>query len=128
MTTLSCRTCGGTATAEGWCEACQRRVTAPKAYRFERRSTSPLPRRWRVKRKFLHTTAALMSLVVPGAGQVYKGRPIAGAIWFVAIVGSYLWVGPPAALLHIICVITAGSAARVLRRPVLYSGMGWPKR
>jgi hypothetical protein len=128
MTALTCPTCSGPATPEGWCDACQRRVTRPQAYRFERRSTAKGPRRWLVKRRFLHTTAALMSLVVPGAGQAYKGRPVAGGVWFVVIVGAYAWLGLPALLIHLMCVVTAGSKARVLRKPVLYGGMGWPKR
>ncbi|HET6762890.1 MAG TPA: hypothetical protein VFH27_04435 [Longimicrobiaceae bacterium] len=126
--TRECPKCGGPVNEAGWCEACEQRITRPKAYRFERRSTSKLPRQWLVKRKWLHTTAALMSLVVPGAGQVYKGRIRTGVLWFVIVVGCYLWVGPPAALVHLMCIITAGSAARVLHRPVLYEGMGWPKR
>jgi hypothetical protein len=72
--------------------------------------------------------SVLVGLVGPGTAQAYKGRIRAAVIWFVVVIGCYLWVGPPAALVHLMCVITAGTAARVLRRPVLYEGMGWPKR
>jgi hypothetical protein len=93
----------------------------------EKRSTNRQPRRWFVRRRYLHTTAALMSLVVPGAGQVYKGRVLIGLAWLVVVVGSYVAVGLPALLVHLMCVVFAGSAARVVRLPFLYDGVGWGK-
>lgn len=125
MTTTLCPRCGGDTGATIWCDACQRRTTPAPVYRIEKRSSSRGPRRWLVRRKYLHTTAALMSLLLPGAGQVYKGRVPAGVAWFVVIVASYAMVGLPALLVHLMCVVTAGSAARVLRRPFLYDGVSW---
>lgn len=127
MEATVCPRCRKATATPGWCDACQRR-TEPKAdYRIERRSSSRLPRRWMVKRRFLHTTAALMSLVVPGAGQVYKGRVAAGIVWFVIIVAAYAFLGWPALLIHLMCVVTAGSAAPEVSRPFLYDG-SWEKR
>lgn len=128
MTATPCPRCGGATDGIAWCAACQRRTTAAPVYRIEKRSSSRGPRRWLVPRRFLHTTAALMSLLVPGAGQVYKGRIPAGVAWFVVIVASYALVGLPAILVHLMCVVTAGSAARVLHRPFLYDGVSWTKR
>ena len=127
MTTATlCPRCGAPGTAD-WCEACQRRITSPREYRIEQRSSDRRPRRWRVKRRHLHKTAALMSLLLPGAGQVYKGRVAVGAAWFVVIVACYWAVGLPALLVHLMCVVTAGSAARVIRLPFQYDGVSWTK-
>jgi hypothetical protein len=111
----------------GWCDACQRRTAPAREYRIERRSTSRRPRRWLVRRRHLHKTAALMSLILPGAGQAYKGRVAVGAVWLVVVAACYWAVGPPALLVHLMCVVTAGSAARVVRLPFLYDGVAWKK-
>jgi hypothetical protein len=123
MTT--CPRCGSTADEAGWCAACQQRVGSPAVVLVEKRSSSRRPRRWLVRRKYLHLTAALMSLLIPGAGQVYKGRFITGAAWFVIVVAAYLLIGPPALIIHLMCVVTAGSAARVRRRVVVARPASW---
>ncbi len=128
MTAISCPRCGGEATEAGWCDACQRRVAPAARYRVEKRSSSRKPRRWQVRRKYLHATAALMSLVIPGAGQVYKGRAAVGVSWFVIVAACYVLVGAPALLVHLMCVVSAGSAARVVRLPFEYDGVSWEKR
>jgi hypothetical protein len=68
-----------------------------------------------------------MSLLLPGAGQVYKGRVAIGVAWFVVVAAGYWLVGLPALLVHLMCVVMAGSAARVVRLPFLYNGVGWTK-
>jgi hypothetical protein len=126
MATNLCPRCGCAGVA-GWCDACQRRIAPAPEYRIEKRSTSRHPRRWFVRRRHLHKTAALMSLIVPGAGQVYKGRVVIGIAWFLVVAGCYWMVGLPALLVHLMCVVMAGSAARVVRLPFLYDGAGWTK-
>ena len=128
MMQIRCPRCGAVPVGNGWCEACQRRVMPAPVTRFEQRSTGRGPRRWLVKRRYLHATAAVMSLVVPGAGQIYKGRLKAGAAWFALVLGGYLLLGLPALLIHLMCVVSAGSAARVLRRPFQDTGLGWTQR
>ena len=126
MTEIPCPRCGA-ASAAGWCDACQRRIAPAAGYRIERRSTSRGPRRWLGRRRHLHKTAALMSLVVPGAGQAYKGRVAIGAAWLVVVTACYWMVGPPALLVHLMCVVMAGSAARVVRLPFRYDGVAWTR-
>lgn len=122
----SCPTCNGPVAPDtGWCEACQRRASRSAVIRIDRRSSSPKPRRWQVRRKHLHLTAAALSALVPGAGQVYKGRVVQGAIWLVVVVAAYLVMGPPAMLVHAMCVVAAGSAPPEVRRPVVTNGLGW---
>jgi hypothetical protein len=53
--------------------------------------------------------AAVLSLIIPGAGQMYKGRVLIGLMWlFVTIVGYLLFI-LPGFFLHILCIITAAS-------------------
>jgi hypothetical protein len=125
MSVKTCPRCGAEGNEAGWCTVCQRRITHARSVRFEQRSTSPRPRRWKVKRRFLHWQAALMSLVIPGLGQIYKGRVAAGAAWLLIVVGCYVLVGYPALLVHLMCVVTAGSTAKVVRKPFLAMGDSW---
>lgn len=100
---------------------------APPIIRFEERSTSPRPRRWKVNRKHLHLVSALMSLVLPGAGQVYKGRIASGVAWLIVVAAAYAVLGPPGLLVHLMCVVTAGSAPSVKRRPFVSNRYGWSR-
>jgi TM2 domain-containing membrane protein YozV len=59
--------------------------------------------------------AAVLSLLVPGAGQLYAGRPLSGVVWFVVVTLGYLMLIVPGILLHILCVASAASAAHQVR-------------
>jgi TM2 domain-containing membrane protein YozV len=53
--------------------------------------------------------AAVLSLVIPGAGQIYKGQIGPGIGWLIGtIVGYYLFI-VPGLILHIICIYKAYS-------------------
>ena len=78
--------------------------------------------------------ATMPSLVLPGAGQIYKGEILWGVMSFVAIAGSYLGFATrlpslfataqndfyiaPGLLLHVMCITDAymGDPDRVARR------------
>ena len=53
--------------------------------------------------------AAVLSLVIPGAGQIYKGRTVTGIAWLVFTVLGYLTLVLPGMLLHFICVFHAAA-------------------
>ena len=53
--------------------------------------------------------AALLSLVIPGAGQMYKGNILRGMLWLFIIMLGYGSLVILGLILHIICIITAGS-------------------
>lgn len=57
--------------------------------------------------------AALLSLAIPGAGQFYAGRPVAGVLWFMLVALGYI-LFLPGVLLHIMCVGAAAGAAHRL--------------
>jgi TM2 domain-containing membrane protein YozV len=53
------------------------------------------------------TVAAVLSLVIPGAGQMYKGKMAMGIAWLVLTVLGYLTLLMPGLLLHFMCVFQA---------------------
>jgi hypothetical protein len=59
--------------------------------------------------------AAVLSMIVPGAGQLYAGRPLSGVAWFALVTMGYLLLIIPGVLLHILCVASAAGAANAWR-------------
>ncbi len=55
--------------------------------------------------------AAVLSVVVPGLGQVYSGRLLAGALWFLGTCIAYSAVLLPGFLVHAFCVWSAYKGA-----------------
>jgi len=55
------------------------------------------------------TVAAVLSLIIPGAGQIYKGKMLIGIAWLVLTVLGYLTLVLPGMLLHFICVFHAAA-------------------
>jgi len=45
--------------------------------------------------------------LIPGAGQIYKGQPINGIVWFVLTVAGYIAFIIPGVVLHLCCIIGA---------------------
>jgi TM2 domain-containing membrane protein YozV len=57
--------------------------------------------------------AAVLSLIIPGAGQLYNGRILAGILWLIITPG--MWIGTGGLLgwvCHVIAAYTAYSYAR----------------
>jgi hypothetical protein len=53
--------------------------------------------------------AAVLSLIIPGAGQMYKGQVIGGLVWLFFVVLGYVTFVIPGLLLHVLCIILAAS-------------------
>jgi hypothetical protein len=51
--------------------------------------------------------AAVLTLVIPGAGQIYKGQIFGGLLTLIAIVTCYLVFAPLGLLLHIGAIVGA---------------------
>jgi hypothetical protein len=51
--------------------------------------------------------AVMLSLFVPGLGQIYKGQILSGVVWFFVVGIGYLLLILPGALLHLCCLIGA---------------------
>lgn len=54
------------------------------------------------------STALVLSLILPGAGQMYKGELAAGICWLVGTVVGYLALFVPGIVIHVLCIIDAG--------------------
>lgn len=59
-------------------------------------------------KRWSRLVAMLLSLFIPGLGQIYKGQPINGIVWFMVTAVGYLALILPGVLLHICCILGAG--------------------
>jgi hypothetical protein len=59
--------------------------------------------------------AAVLSMIVPGAGQLYAGRPLSAVAWFTLVTMGYMLLIVPGVLMHILCVASAAAAANQWR-------------
>lgn len=53
--------------------------------------------------------AALLSLVIPGAGQMYKGNVSEGLGWLIVVLIGYVAFIVPGLILHAFCIFAAAS-------------------
>ena len=61
--------------------------------------------------------AAVLSLVIPGAGQMYKGQVLNGLVWLIVVVVGYVAMIVPGLILHICCIIGAASGQNTIPDP-----------
>jgi len=57
--------------------------------------------------------AGVLSLVVPGAGQLYTGNVLSALLWFVLVTAGYTLI-LPGLFLHLFCIAFAASSAHRL--------------
>jgi len=57
--------------------------------------------------------AAVLSLLIPGAGQLYTGNIVSGILWFMLVAAGYTLI-LPGLFLHMICIATAAGSAHRL--------------
>lgn len=55
--------------------------------------------------------AALLSFLIPGAGQMYKEKVGAGLCWFVFVIAGYMMLFVPGMIFHILCIFNAASSS-----------------
>jgi len=53
--------------------------------------------------------AALLSFLLPGLGQLYKGEVLGGMLWFVVVIVGYFLLIVPGLILHLVCILAAAS-------------------
>lgn len=51
--------------------------------------------------------AGILSLLLPGLGQIYKKRYTTGILWFMFTIGGYFCLVAPGVVLHFYCVCYA---------------------
>lgn len=57
--------------------------------------------------------AALLSLIAPGAGQLYTGNMLSALLWFLLVTAGYTLI-LPGIFLHLCCIAAAASSAHRL--------------
>lgn len=60
------------------------------------------------ERRFNPLIAGVLSVVIPGLGQLYKGQLIRAVLWFCFVGLGYFLLVVPGIILHVLCV--AGAA------------------
>lgn len=78
---------------------------------FDRRFDQRLDREIAVRRLPSAGVAAVLSVVLPGLGQVYTGRLLAGALWFLATGFAYWAILLPGFIVHALCIWSAYHSA-----------------
>lgn len=53
--------------------------------------------------------AAVLSLVIPGAGQIYRGKLGRGLLWLMFTLLGYALFIVPGLIIHLVCIISAYS-------------------
>jgi TM2 domain-containing membrane protein YozV len=61
------------------------------------------------QRKWSPGIAAVLSLLVPGLGQLYKTQILNGIVWFLVVITGYFLLVIPGLVLHLFCIIGAAS-------------------
>lgn len=56
--------------------------------------------------------AAVLSFLIPGLGQIYKGQVFNGLVWFVLVIVGYVCFVVPGLLLHLFCIIGAANVQK----------------
>ncbi len=61
--------------------------------------------------------AAVFSLFIPGAGQLYTGRVVGAVLWFLVVTAGYALL-LPGLVLHLFCIVSAAASAHRLNSSV----------
>jgi len=51
--------------------------------------------------------AAVLSLIIPGAGQIYRGKIGKGIMWLILTIIGYFILIVPGLIIHLICIFNA---------------------
>jgi hypothetical protein len=104
-----CRECGGKASTEAAaCPHCGAvNPTGQPHYAAPLQAYAP-PAHPVVQRPS-NGVAAVLSLVIPGAGQMYKGHVGTGVAWMFFTFLGYLALIIPGLVMHLVCVLNAAS-------------------
>lgn len=72
--------------------------------------------------------AALLSLVLPGAGQIYKGQVGNGLVWLICVVLGYALFIFPGLILHLLCIAGAAQGDPYARQQSIGRAKGGPPK
>ncbi|HLW56894.1 MAG TPA: hypothetical protein VKY27_05880 [Bacteriovoracaceae bacterium] len=72
-----------------------------------------------------NSIAAIWSMMLPGLGQLLKGRPLAGILWAIFSGSGYFTYFWPGLVIHLLCIL---DAAFVDGNKTLIKVDTWPKK
>lgn len=114
MPLTTCRECGQTVSTEArscpHCGAPSPSRVPPPFHHAGAAGYAPGPQVVYVERKQPSGgIAAVLSFIVPGLGQLYKGQIGRGLLWFFLTIIGYAALVVPGLILHLCCIINAAS-------------------
>ncbi|MEW5804914.1 MAG: hypothetical protein AB1847_22740 [bacterium] len=56
------------------------------------------------QQKWNPSIAAALSLLVPGGGHIYRGKPVKGFLWLFLVAAGYSLYILPGIILHLVCI------------------------
>lgn len=62
-----------------------------------------------LRKRWSPLVAVLLSLFIPGLGQLYKGQFLNAVVWFVFVTAGYIALIIPGVILHFCCLVGAAS-------------------
>jgi TM2 domain-containing membrane protein YozV/ribosomal protein L40E len=78
----------------------QQPAPAPQTFVFQQPAMVPIP-------KWNPGVAAVLSFLLPGLGQIYKGQLFNGLLWLFVVGMGYIFLIIPGLILHVMCVVGA---------------------
>ena len=115
MALINCPDCGTEVSdAAAACPKCSRPISArlpaqAAAAPMMNQATNVVVQVGGGQKRWSRGTAILLSFLVPGLGQMYKGQVFNGLLWFVMTIVGYVAMVFPDLILHLLCIIGAGS-------------------
>lgn len=91
------------------CPACQKQISTAAAFCPNCGHPMSAPKRDAPQKLWHPGIAAVLSLVIPGAGQIYKGQIFIGLLWLLFVTGAYFLLIIPGIILHVFCILHAYS-------------------
>lgn len=96
------------------CPVCQRPTDVQQGFLLvNARPTMPPPPRppqCQKPQRQKGGAAPVLSFLIPGLGQMYKGHVLSGLLWFFAVFLGYVCFILPGFILHICCIVNANNS------------------
>ena len=110
MALTTCRECGQTVSSEARsCPHCGVPSPSGSHYAGAHAYESAQQVVYVERRQPSGGVAAVLSFLLPGLGQLYKGQVGRGLLWFFATAIGYAALIVPGLILHLVCIINAAS-------------------
>jgi len=107
---MKCPCCSATISARArFCPKCGESLAHPPNPQTSQVVHVNVPVYMPRERRWSPGVAALLSFLIPGAGQIYKGHIIRGLLWMLVVVLGYMAFIIPGLVLHLLCIVMAAA-------------------